>query len=424
MAAKIKAGALEANGTDRWYVTDGQNAVGPVRLDLLVRGVASGRVPVESFVRHEAWKVWRPLTDFADVSEGHEQTGAHDLGSLLQDVVEPGSMDEGCTMDVRADELHLSGESLSAAPTNGSPIGATIRDPLGHERPTLDSYADDDDTTVPPVRARPAGPSAMPPVTAPPRPASVPPPPPRPGSVPPPRPPSLLPARSSATRPASVPPPRPGSIPPPRPQASSVPRPISVPPPPPARSAQPSVPQISQGAVAIGDIQPQTDDVSGYARPADSGDALPSDDLAGANDLSEGLLLLLGAAVKRAHADVALLHRMADEGATVLCAHGPNMVDVLGSRTRLLDAAVVAAAGGHQVVAEPVPGPAGEATRNRLCKLGAEPDGVVMMPIRPRGRLLGLLELGKRERFTMRELALAEALVIAFVARAEALGWS
>jgi hypothetical protein len=189
------------------------------------------------------------------------------------------------------------------------------------------------------------------------------------------------------------------------------------------------VPPGQSGAPGALPSIPKTDDISapregwGVARPADSADALPEDDLAGASDLSDGLLLLLGAIVKRTKADVAVLHRMEDDGATVVCAHGPDMLSMLGLRTRLLDAAVVAAAGGHVVVAEPVAGPAGEATITRLRKLGVDPEGAVMLPIRPRGRLLGLLEVGKETRFTMREIAKAEDLVAAFVVRAESGGW-
>ena len=56
-------------GTDRWYVTNGATAVGPVNLDLIARGVEAGKVPLESFVRHEAWKVWRPLADLAEITD-------------------------------------------------------------------------------------------------------------------------------------------------------------------------------------------------------------------------------------------------------------------------------------------------------------------------------------------------------------------
>ena len=54
--------------SDRWYVTNGATAVGPVNLDLLARGIVSGKVPLESFIRHEAWRVWRPLSEIAVVT--------------------------------------------------------------------------------------------------------------------------------------------------------------------------------------------------------------------------------------------------------------------------------------------------------------------------------------------------------------------
>ena len=115
---------------------------------------------------------------------------------------------------------------------------------------------------------------------------------------------------------------------------------------------------------------------------------------------------------------------MSDDGSTVVCANGPNMVEALGLRTRLLDPALVAAAGGSAIVAETAPGPAGEATLNRLRKMGLDAEGAAMLPIRPKGRLLGFMEIGKAQRFTFQELAVAEALVESFVLKAEASGWS
>lgn len=53
---------------DRWYVTIGEEPVGPVNLDLLARGIEAGKVPLDSFVRNEAWTVWRPLSDIARVT--------------------------------------------------------------------------------------------------------------------------------------------------------------------------------------------------------------------------------------------------------------------------------------------------------------------------------------------------------------------
>jgi hypothetical protein len=74
--------------TDRWYVTNGATAVGPVNLDLLARGVEAGKVPISSFVRHEAWKVWRPLCEIAEITT-EDGAPAYDLGRASY---EPGRM--------------------------------------------------------------------------------------------------------------------------------------------------------------------------------------------------------------------------------------------------------------------------------------------------------------------------------------------
>ena len=38
--------------SDRWFVTNGVVAVGPVTFELVLRGVATGRISTSSFVRH------------------------------------------------------------------------------------------------------------------------------------------------------------------------------------------------------------------------------------------------------------------------------------------------------------------------------------------------------------------------------------
>jgi hypothetical protein len=66
---------------DRWYVTNGVVAVGPVSFDLLGRGVAEGRIPPGSFIRHESWKVWRRLEDIeALTAAGRRETVQHLAG--------------------------------------------------------------------------------------------------------------------------------------------------------------------------------------------------------------------------------------------------------------------------------------------------------------------------------------------------------
>src|SRR5687768_16540751 len=48
---------------DRWYVTNGVVAIGPISFEVLRRGARAGRIPQGSFVRHEAWSVWRRLDE-------------------------------------------------------------------------------------------------------------------------------------------------------------------------------------------------------------------------------------------------------------------------------------------------------------------------------------------------------------------------
>jgi GYF domain 2 len=232
-------------GSDRWYVTNGATSVGPINLDLLARGVEAGKVPVESFVRHEAWKVWRPLGELAEITD-----------------------DEG--------------------------------------RPMVGRSSTDD---------------------------------------------------------------------------------ISV------SGLRPSMPQ----------------------------DFLPSDAVAGAVDRRDALLLLLAAAVARGHAEVAMIHELNNDGAVAVSAHGPQVFEALGMRTKLLDPALIAAAAGMLVLAEPAPGVAGQAIIDRLSRLGLPITGAVMLPIRPRGRLYGTIELGRRSPFRAIEVAGLEALVDALVFKLEAL---
>lgn len=487
MAVKLKAGGLRGQTTDpsgdRWYVTDGMNAVGPVDLDLLARGVEAGRVPLDSFVRNERWKVWRPLTDFTE-AEGDAAASipspAHsgplsalldqladersseaadrktiEIGSEAIPTLDPGSLEAAPPTSAPEEEIQasdiLSSETVDIpAPKAGAArVESTqlSRDLLGADRPTLASYLDDDEETIVPRKPSVAGGVRG-------GPASIPPP--RPGSIPPVHietgrvgetgrgpissaPQQRQPAPGAASissapaRPASVRPaasgqalsPKPLSAPPSVPPSAesstatataNTGRPASLPPPPaaPAPAASP-LPTHDEHATARISLPPAT-------VPPSSGWS-PADELASAKDLSDALLLLLTAVVRRAPAEVGLVHKMADDGATVVCAHGPNGIDLLGTRARLLDPAVVAAAGGNIVIAEPAPGPAGDATLARMRKVGIDCEGAVMFPLRPRGRLLGFLEIGKAERFGLRGILRAEDLVRAFVTKAEALGW-
>jgi hypothetical protein len=53
-----------------WYVTDGLGVVGPVDTDLLLRGIASSRIPHSCLVTQASWTSWRHLHEIREVSRG------------------------------------------------------------------------------------------------------------------------------------------------------------------------------------------------------------------------------------------------------------------------------------------------------------------------------------------------------------------
>jgi hypothetical protein len=67
--------------SDQWYVSNGVRAVGPVKLDLIARGVSAGMVPCNAYVRHESWRVWCPLSDLVEVVATGSRPGASGGGA-------------------------------------------------------------------------------------------------------------------------------------------------------------------------------------------------------------------------------------------------------------------------------------------------------------------------------------------------------
>jgi hypothetical protein len=53
-----------------WYVTDGRGVVGPVDTDLLLRGIATSRIPQNCMVTQASWTGWRHLHEIREVSRG------------------------------------------------------------------------------------------------------------------------------------------------------------------------------------------------------------------------------------------------------------------------------------------------------------------------------------------------------------------
>jgi hypothetical protein len=258
----IKLLAETAVGSaDRWYVSDGATAVGPVALDLIARGIQEGKVPLESYVRHEAWRVWRPVWEVAEVNA-------------------PKAAD-------------------SAAPTP----------PYHHRHPDTDSWTPTDDVTLP-------------------------------------------------------------------------------------------------------------------GRPLMPEEIAPADALEGAADMSDALHLLLNAAVLHLYADAALLHITNEQCAVVHYAHGPFSRSMIGVETELTDPVMAAARLGHAIVAEPSPGPAGQALVERLLQLGVQCEAATMHPILVGGRLVAVLEIGRKgPQLRASELVILEKLVTTFVSQTDMGVW-
>lgn len=345
-SVKLLTDSLERAAADRWYVSNGVTAVGPVNTDLLARGIEAGKVPLESFVRHEAWKVWRPLTEIAVVTDRDGVTTA--LGAAGEAVL---SRADAITLEEQASFAPLSGPGgpppPGAEPAPSWPSGEDHRMDLRSQ-----SYLDSGDDPTPP-------------------------------GIPP-----FLQDRGSVSEPdfaIFTPPP-----PPPDPSDTDAIR---------ASGPLPSPPLLGLAAPVLAPVS----------------DALPTPRMesllprasgfADAKSLSEALLLLLSTASDRASAEAALVHHVLDDGAVVVCAHGPRMLDILGRRTPLTDPAVMAAASGLSIVTEPSPGPAGQAILARLSELGAPLAFALMLPIRPGGRLFGMLEMGRLTPFSPDEVA-------------------
>jgi hypothetical protein len=170
---------------------------------------------------------------------------------------------------------------------------------------------------------------------------------------------------------------------------------------------------------------PSTDDVASSSRPARADEKRADDVFAGASDVREALLLLLSAAVQQGDATVALVHEVGIASASIVCAHGKNMFKFLGAATSLLDPMVLEAASGSGAIVSRDPEASGHVLLKRLEKLGDETIGDgFMLPIRPHGRLLGFLEIGRPGAFRADEAIAVGVLVEALVATIEASGWA
>lgn len=101
--------------SDRWFVTNGVVAVGPVSFELLLRGVAYGRITATSFVRHESWQVWRRLDEMESLSALHRRKTIEDLANASA------GAEQRARSPFSEPPPPPSGEELSSRPVNLEP---------------------------------------------------------------------------------------------------------------------------------------------------------------------------------------------------------------------------------------------------------------------------------------------------------------
>lgn len=166
------------------------------------------------------------------------------------------------------------------------------------------------------------------------------------------------------------------------------------------------------------DVEPDEDDLVVVLEDGSQG---PFD---GASNLQEAMLALLATVVKECQADAALVYGARGDGASVVCSHGARMFEMLGDKMQAGDPVLFAAKHGSTLLAEPVSGIAGRATKARLSRLGTRVEAAFMVPVLVDGRLLALVEVGRVKPFRASDAAGVEALVGVLVETIRRSSWA
>jgi len=127
---QLSSGFSASTGAPEWLVCNAGVTVGPVRTDLLLRGVIHGRVPSSAWVRQTGWQNWRELGKIREVS-----ALARVLDRRVDDLaVEPSSLREAAEAVAQATDA---GEALllalqAAVQATSATVGLAhrVREPL------------------------------------------------------------------------------------------------------------------------------------------------------------------------------------------------------------------------------------------------------------------------------------------------------
>src|SRR6185295_4842687 len=106
---------------------------GPVNLDLIARGVEAGKVPVGAFVRHEGWRVWRRISELAEITgdETSADEGARLSTDDIADMGRPSTPNDflpGDAIDGAADRRDALVLLMTAAVVRGGADAAIVHE--------------------------------------------------------------------------------------------------------------------------------------------------------------------------------------------------------------------------------------------------------------------------------------------------------
>lgn len=88
-----KASPLSSKPPPLWFVTNGETTVGPVRTNLLLRGVVHRRIPEYCTVRELHWSSWRSLDRIREIRAlGSPKPSAAELGDVMRSARDPGEV--------------------------------------------------------------------------------------------------------------------------------------------------------------------------------------------------------------------------------------------------------------------------------------------------------------------------------------------
>jgi hypothetical protein len=112
----------------KWWVTEaGNQPIGPVTTDLILRGIEAGKVPLVALVCEVGGNAWRPLTEvdpFAEAARRASRARRFDESerTLVDADLSPADLED--TLSIRRAENYSEHTIVDASPLPSSPVSS------------------------------------------------------------------------------------------------------------------------------------------------------------------------------------------------------------------------------------------------------------------------------------------------------------